>query len=137
MRRASLAQELGLALCRGILPTGHYCGYSRYDHLTGRVTRQDDQPVIHLADGPLRQSDKKRFLVLAAIALDPSLEDPDQPTWRRVYRRDRAAIDIGRRLRIRIPPRALALDKSVVLAGVAGLRNDVPDRQRAFDWARR
>jgi hypothetical protein len=132
----SLIRDLGLTPCHGIGPTGHYCGLTRDQHIMGGVDRSDTT-VIHWLDVPLgKWPDVKRFLVVCARALDPTLMDND-PVWRQVYRGNVAARAVGRRLGIRVPARYLKFDRMVVLSGVAGLSNDVPFRKQAFDWSRR
>jgi hypothetical protein len=88
-------------------------------------------------DHPVNWANTKNFLKLCAVVRDPSLNDPTQPVWVRVYRTVVAARKVGDELRVRVPRRFWKLDRYIVLAGVAGLSNEVPLRRQAFDWARR
>lgn len=88
-------------------------------------------------DIPVTWPNTKHFLKMAAVELDPTINDLTQPVWRRVYRVSIAARDVGKRLHIRVPSRYLTFDRHVVRAGVAGLSNEVPLRKQAFDWSRR
>lgn len=92
--------------------------------------------TIHWTNRPATKADTLAFLKLCAMALDPTINEESVP-WRRVYRLDKLARDTGRRLHIKLPARLWSSDKAFVLAGVAGLTNEVPGRKQAFDWARR
>lgn len=132
MSYGTMAQALGLRLCHGILPTGHYCGLNH--HLNGQVSY--DPPTVHFSDRPVTKADTQAFLRLVAQALDPSINDETVP-WRRVYRICRLARETGESIGVRLPARSWSADRAFVLAGVAGLPNSVPLRKQAFDWARR
>ena len=126
-----LIRELGLTPCHGIGPTGHYCNLN---HNFGAV----EPGMVHIIDGPLgRWTDKKKFLLLCARAMGRVHPGWNEPDWQSVYSANMAAREIGLRLHIRVPARYHRLDKAMVLAGVAGISNDVPLRKQAFDWARR
>jgi hypothetical protein len=125
-----MAATLGITYCRGITPTGHYCNL-RHD-LNGST----DGETIHFTDRPVTKVDTLAFLKLVAKVRDPDLEQESVP-WRRVYRLDRLVRVAGAELGIRLPRRLFRADRAFVLAGVAGLGNDVPMRKQAFDWARR
>jgi hypothetical protein len=126
-----LIRELGLTPCHGIGPTGHYCSL---DHNTGA----SDPGMVHIVDGPLgRWTDIKRFLLLCARALDLTRGVENEPDWLRVYRDNIAIRTVGKVLHIRVPSRYHRFDKTVVMAGVGGLSNDMPFRKQAYDWARR
>ena len=120
-----MALALGLAYCRD-----SRCGR---DHSLGAA----DPGVVHFGDVRFSWPGAKRFLKLCALALDPTLRDRDAPAWLYVYRVNIAAREVGRRLGIRVPSRFLKTDRWVVMAGVAGLSNEVPMRKQAYDWARR
>lgn len=124
---SQLAREAGIDYCRGITPTGHMC--HREHHLNGEAV----DGTIHLEDRRANRVNSHAFLRLAAIALDPTLKE-DVP-WRRVYRLDQSMRQIARA--IDVPYKSSQMDRAFVLAGVAGLSNDVPLRKQAFDWARR
>lgn len=132
-RYGSLTRELGLTPCHGTLPTSHYCGLTRDEHVRGRVTGR----IVHFPNDAPNWARTKVFLSLCAAALDPTLNDPSEPHWRKVYRLNIASREVGRRLHIRVPRRFLRFDGLVVLAGVTGLPDDIPLRKQAFDWARR
>lgn len=125
-----MARELGLAYCRGILPTGHYCPRSH------RLNGEAAGGTIHFADRQVTKTNTLAFLKLAAMIVDPALADEPVP-WRRVYLLNRLVRELGARLRLRIPTRLTKADKAFVLASIAGLSNEVPMRKQAFDWARR
>jgi hypothetical protein len=118
-----MARELGLDLCRGC---------PDYDHAGGEA----GAGRVHYDALTSSWPATKRFLKLCAYARDPALRDTG-PLWAHVYLTNMASREIGRRLGIRVPSRYLTLDRIVVLAGVAGLSNDVPMRKQAYDWARR
>jgi hypothetical protein len=120
-----MARHLGLFLCRD--PA---CGL---DHSIGSATLG----VVHFNDIRFSWPGAKRFTALCAIALDPDIDNDVQPLWARVYRINRAASEVGKRIHIRVPRRFTKFDRYVVLAGVAGLSNEVPMRKQAYDWARR
>ena len=122
-----LAQVLGLTQCRGILPTGHYC------HEEHRFEGSAKGGFVHFADRPFTQRNTLDFLRLAITAMDPPLAD-DLP-WRRVYRRHIQLRRLASRFGVHYVPSGI--DRAFVLAGVAGLSNEVPMRKQAFDWARR
>lgn len=129
-----MLRELGLTPCHGILPTGHYCGISSAMHITGTTTGR----IVHCTDDEVDSwPDIKAFTRFAARALDPSLNDMAQPFWRRLYRENMAAREVGHRLHIRVPRRYLVMERLTVLAGVSGLPNNIPLRKQAYDWARR
>ena len=126
----TMAVELGVAHCRGITPTGHYCGEG--DHKVGFAR----PGIVHLNEPErIDRRDTLAFLKLAVVALDPSIDD-DVP-WRRVYRRYAATAEAASRFHLRFPVRHWRADKAFVLASVAALSNEVPLRKPAFDWARR
>jgi hypothetical protein len=128
---ASMARDLGLTYCHGITATGHYCPESH--DLNGSVT----EGSIHFSDRPVGKVNNAAFLKLAAVALDPSINEESVP-WRRVYRRALGMRTAGKVAHVRIPARHMAMDRAVVRAGVAGLTTaSDPLRKRAFDWARR
>ena len=119
-----MARDLGLDLCRSLdCPRDHFMG----DAEPGR---------IHFTDIRFSWPGAKRFLRLAAIALDPSLRE-EEPFWLYLYRLNIAARKVGLRVHLKVPRRFFELDRAFVLAGVAGLTNEVPMRRQAFDWARR
>lgn len=127
---ANMAADLGLTYCRGITATGHYC---REQHdLNGSVT----PGTVHFADRAVGKVNVLAFLKLAAIALDPSINE-ETVMWRRVYRRALGVRAAAQKTRVRIPARFMAMDRAQVRAGTAGLSNEVPMRKQAFDWARR
>ena len=126
----SMAESLGLEFCRGIEKAGFYC---TLDH--GRWGASEPGRV-HMADVRVTKAGLARFLGLAAIALQPELND--EPPWRRVYRRNVASRELAKRLHVRMPGREFYdFDRSFVLASVASLPNSEPLRKQAFDWARR
>jgi len=90
----------------------------------------------HFPDRPVTKADTFAFLKVAAVELDPSINDELVP-WRRTYRLCRLARESGEKLGIRLPASYWRIDRASVLAGVAGLPNSVPMRRQAFDWARR
>jgi hypothetical protein len=90
----------------------------------------------HFPERPVTKADTLTFLKVAAIELDPTIND-EPVAWRRTYRLCRLARESGERIDIRLPARLWSADRAFVLAGVAGLPNSVPLRKQAFDWARR
>ncbi len=130
MTYPQMAQALGLAYCGGILPTGHYCHAGEHA-LNGSVA--DD--TIHFTDRQVTKSNTLAFLKLAALAMDPEIND-DVP-WRRVYRIDKGVLNLCRFLGIGLPAHLWRGDKRFVLSSIGGLTNEVPMRKQAFDWARR
>jgi hypothetical protein len=126
----SMARDLGLGYCRGINERGQYC------HLEHRLNGSVADDVVHFADRPVTRADTFAFLKLAAQVIDPTLRDEAVP-WRRVYRMNRLVRDLAHRLHVRLPAHSSRMDRAFVLAGVAGLSNEVPLRKQAFDWARR
>jgi hypothetical protein len=131
-----MARELDIRWCPGTV-IGYPCPMEH--RLNGSVThdRGPDAPgTVHWREASSNPADQLAFLKLAAMALDPTLADEATP-WRRVYRLCMLARATGARLHIKVPARLWAGDKAFVLAGVAGLPNDVPQRKQAFDWARR
>lgn len=126
---SQLAKEAGLDYCWGMLKTGGRC--PREHRLNGEVTLDG---VIHLADKPANRTNTHAFLRLAAISIDPTVQDETAP-WRRVYRLDVLMRGIARHLKV--PYKSSSMDRAFVLAGVAGLSDDVWLRKQAFDWARR
>jgi hypothetical protein len=90
----------------------------------------------HFTTRPITRTDTLAFLKVAAVELDPSIDDEIVP-WRRTYRICRLARESGEKLGIRLPASYWSVDRAFVLAGVAGLPNEVPLRKQAFDWARR
>lgn len=132
-RYGEMIRELGLVPCHGILPSGHYCSFNPSDHYMGRTAAG----IVHFTDDEATDMVRVQgFLKLCATAFDPTLIDTGQPLWRRIYRHNVAARDIGRRLHRRIPKRHTKFDRSIVKAGVAGVPNSVPLRRQAYDWAR-
>jgi len=125
-----MAQQLGVAYCGGITSTGHYCDV-RWHGREGSA----EGGVVHFSERPPSKYNTYAFLKLVAKVRDPSLAD-DVP-WRRIYRMDKLARQAANELGIRLPRRLFATDRAFVLAGVAGISNDVPMRKQAFDWARR
>jgi hypothetical protein len=118
-----MARELGL----------DYCDRCRlFNHTMGEA----QVGIVHLNDVRFSWPGAKAFLRLCAIALDPSLRDVE-PFWLYLYRLNIAARDVGLRVHLKVPRRFFELDRAFVLAGVAGLTNEVPMRRQAFDWARR
>jgi hypothetical protein len=121
-----LTLSLGLMPCRA-------CDLGIAIHAGGRTTGT----TIHFLDKNINRIDNKRYLKLAAMALDPTLTDPREPLWRHIYRTSIAMRGVARTLHILNPRSDMALSRAVVLAGVAGLTNEVPLRKQAYDWARR
>lgn len=126
---ALLLADLGLEHCRGIR-RGFYCHAG--DHEAGFAM----PGIVHLTDRRWSWPGAHSVLKLAALATDPTLLEIE-PRWRRVWAINVAARELGRRARVRVPARCVEYDRAIVLAGVARLPNTVPDRKRAFDWARR
>jgi hypothetical protein len=126
-----MAEVLGVSHCGGITAQGSYCRLGDH-HLAGFTT----EGTVHLHE-PTRvdRRDALAFFKLAAGVLDPTLND-DVP-WRRVYRRYVAVQNAAARFHMRYEPRHWKADKAFVLAGTAGLSNEVPLRKQAYDWARR
>lgn len=124
-----MAKALDILRCRGITSSGHYC--MGFDHSTGEAERGR----IHWADRRSSWPGVVRFLKLAAVARDPSLNE-DQP-WRRVYRIDMALVDMSKEVHVRVPARYLVMDRAFVRASVATIPNSEPLRRRAFHWSRR
>jgi hypothetical protein len=122
-----------LTLSLGLMPCGACDDLSIAIHAGGRTTGT----TIHFLDKNINRADNRRFLKLAAFGLDPTLTDPREPLWRHIYRTSVAMRGVARTLHIRIPRSDMSLSRAVVLAGVAGLTNEVPLRKQAFDWARR
>jgi len=91
---------------------------------------------LHFPDRPVTKADTLTFLKVAAVELEPSIND-EPVAWRRTYRLCRLARESGEKLDIRLPRSYWSADRASVLAGVAGLPNSVPLRKQAFDWARR
>lgn len=129
-----MAQQLGVAYCGGITSTGHYCPLED-PYTVPHVNGLAKDGVVHFYDRPVRKVSTYTFLKLVAKVRDPSLAD-DVP-WRRIYRMDKLTRQAANELGIRLPRRLFATDRAFVLAGVAGISNDVPMRKQAFDWARR
>ena len=100
------------------------------------VSSAESSPCRSRKSAPGTWPATKVFLKLCARALDPDLDDVE-PFWLYVYRLNLATRDIGKRLHLRVPRQYQKLDRFAVLAGVAGVSNDVPYRKQAFDWARR
>lgn len=126
-----MAAALGVTRCRGRTATGHYC--TEEHEKEGSVTYQDS--TIHFSDRPKRRVNTHAFLRLVARVQEPSI-DKDVP-WRRVYRLNMAERRLASFLSIPNPNHPASADRAFVLASVAGLKNDVPMRKKAFDWARR
>jgi hypothetical protein len=125
-----MADELGLEFCGGVRKTGHYC---TLDHSRWGAS---EPGRVHMADVRVTKAGLARFLGLAAIALDPSLND--EVPWRRVYLRTVRSRYLAQQLHVRVPGREhYDFDRSFVLASVASLPNSEPLRKQAFDWARR
>lgn len=118
-----MARDLGLDYCSRCRP---------FDHQTGEA----QVGIIHLDDARFSWPRAKQFLRLCALALDPTLREVE-PFWLYLYRLNIAARDTGLRVHLKVPRRYFKLDRMTVLAGVAGLSNDVPMRKQAYDWARR
>ena len=132
MRRsyAAMTAELGLSFCAGITRGGRYCP------LEHQRWGEAEPGIVHMSDVRVTKAGLARFLGLAAIALDPSIND--EVPWRRVYRRNVASRDLARRLHVRMPGREhYDFDRSFVLASVAAIPNSERLRKQAFDWARR
>ena len=126
-----MAERLGIGYCWGMLPSGHYCRAG--DH---RLNGFAKDGTVHLAEpSSVDRRDAFVFLRLAAQVLDPTVND-DIP-WRRQYRLYRGVQAAASLFHMRYPPRYWSADKAFVLAGVAGLSNEVPMRKQAYDWARR
>lgn len=126
-----MAGRLDVPWCGGLMPSGFYC---RADH---RDVGSISDGIVHLAEPTLvDRRDALAFLRLAVQVLDPTIND-DIP-WRRVYRLYRGVWHAADVFHLRFAGRRYwGADKAFVLAGVAGLSNDVPMRRQAFDWARR
>lgn len=122
---AEMAEVLGIRWCPGI-EGGHHC------QRMGGIT----EGTVHLAERRPSLENTSLFLTLAARVLDPSL-DEEAVMWRRSYRLALARRGLARRVHVRLPRRIFDFERTYVLAGVAGLTNDVPLRKQAFDWARR
>ena len=118
-----MARDLGLDLCENC---------RLFDHAVGET----EPGRIHYFDLRWSWPGTKQFLRLAAIALDPSLRE-EEPFWLYLYRLNIAARKVGLRVHLKVPRHFFELDRAFVLAGVAGLTNEVPMRKQAFDWARR
>ena len=133
MTYSDMAQRLGVAYCAG---TDHY-GKTGYICDVRWHTREGAAlgNIVHFAERQPTKYNTLAFLKLVAKVRDPSLAD-DVP-WRRIYRMDKLARQAADELGIRLPSRLFATDRAFVLAGVAGISNDVPMRKQAFDWARR
>ena len=125
-----MAHRLGVTYCAGITSTGHYCDV--YWHHQEGSTRGD---VVHFSERQPSKYHTLAFLRLVAKVRDPSLDD-DVP-WRRIYRMDKLVRQAAAELGIRLPRRLFTTDRAFVLAGVAGISNDVSMRKQAYDWARR
>jgi len=121
-----------LTLSLGLMPCEE-CDLGAGAHAIGRVTGT----TIHFPNMTVSRASNKRYLKLAAMALDPTLTDPREPLWRHIYRTSIAMRGVARALHILIPRSDMALSRAVVLAGVAGQTNEVPLRKQAYDWARR
>jgi len=123
---AEMAEALGVRWCAGVGECPKWHGS------TGSVT----EGTVHLAGRRPSLQATIAFLTLAARVLDPSL-DQETTMWRRAYRLAVAKRDLARRVHVRLPRRVFDFERAHVLAGVAGLTNEVPLRKQAFDWARR
>jgi hypothetical protein len=92
--------------------------------------------IIHIDDRPPSLGATVMFLTLAARLIDPTL-DEETVLWRRAHRLALAKRDLARKVHVRLPRSVFDFERAYVLAGVAGLTNEVPGRKRAYDWARR
>lgn len=128
-RYAQIITGVGLEHCRGIRK-GFYCHEG--NHEDGFAT----EGVVHLSDRRWSWVQAHRVLKLAAVATDPSL-DTVTPLWKRRWLVNLKARELGLTAHVKVPARYIAYDREYVLAGVRGVSNDIEDRKRAFDWARR
>jgi hypothetical protein len=127
---AAMAREIGLEVCSGVSRSGLYC--RTFDHRHGA----SEQGRIHLVDTRVTKPGLARFLKLAALAQDPTINEA--PPWVRTYLLHLASQRVARQLHVRMPPREVYdMDRAFVRASVAGMPNSVALRRRAFDWARR
>lgn len=124
---AEMADILGIDWCDEAAPA---CLARHVDG--GSIT----EGTIHLIESETGVAATVRFLTLAARVLDPSL-DEETVMWRRAHRLVLAKRDLAHRVHVRLPRRVFDFERTYVLAGVAGLTNEVPGRKRAYDWARR
>lgn len=124
-----IVREAGQQYCSGVNARGFVC--HAFDHRTGEA----EPGVVHMLDGKWSWPRAYRLLKLIALARHPDIND--EPTWRRVYRLSTTANEIGRAMHMRVPFRFTTFDRRFVLAALADVPNAVPDRQRAFNWARK
>lgn len=120
-----VALELGIRLC-----TGEPC--DQRDHEAGAWSWD----VVHWRDRRVTKSGLYRFLRLAALALNPGL-DQDPVAWRRTYLVHRVIDQYAKHLKVVIPRELTTLERRRVKGQLAVVPTNAPLRQRAMLWARR
>ncbi len=126
-----MADAVGVKLCLGILPTGHYCDISHKLHRKGIPT----SGIVHWSERPKYRSTIRSFLMAAAQARMG--DSVPEPKWRRVYRLNQDVLTLARKVHVRLPAEAAAEDRAYVLSAIVSLPADEPDREAAYRWAHR
>ena len=127
---AEIAETLGIEWCPGVV-NGSFCPKAH-----GSTIGDISPGTVHFGDRRPTLQTTVTFLTLAARVLDPSI-DMEYAMWRRAYRLAIARRELARRCHIRLPRKVFDFERAYVLAGTAGMSNDVPLRKQAYDWARR
>lgn len=124
-----VVRTLGLQYCGGVNSRGFMC--QDFDHRIGEA----EPGVVHFLDGRWSWPRMYKLLKLTALARHPDINR--EPSWRRVWRMSTTAASMGQEARMRVPSKYSAFDRKFVLASVVNVPTGAPDREKAFNWARK
>lgn len=128
------ARAIGIEYCRGVRPTGGYCGdpqTSASKHWSGFVS---EDGVVHFAHRRVNRGNLRLLCILAAKAkLSKELEgmEPWQAKWMTCVEASRIASEA---LHVRIPSSAWNIDRWTVRVQLVDLLPDTPGRAEALRW---
>lgn len=130
----TVADRIGITLCRGIRKTGGYCHLSKRAHERGVAELTGDGVLVHWAERRPSYGGFRELMMLVAGTRNEISGPANQPTWRRLFLQLRFAKSLMVTARLRPKADIWAEDMARLHAmAIAAPRS--PERDRAVRWS--
>lgn len=124
-----IATQLGVQMCRGILPNGQTCFATR-SHERGFV----EDGLVHWADRMTTREGVKRFL---GLVVEETGQVGLTEAWQKLYHRVKMIWLWADQIGVRIPRQAFEHERLQLRAMLLKVPTDAPGRAEAMQWASR